>query len=313
MVLVVQTGYMVDREYRGDGSGDGSVSIETQPPAEVFAVLGSETRIEILEALADPPGESRSFSALYKSVEIDDSGNFNYHLDKLLGPFVRHEGEEYVLTHAGEQIVGSIHAGTYQADASVEPTAFGGTCQLCGGDLLFEYADEQAAVYCDACEQGRTLPFPAGCLSDYPAEDLPAATARWYRTYVKGIIDGFCPVCTGPMSGELERGPVVDSDPPKPAMASFECSRCGKEVAMSAATIATFHPVVEGFLFEQGFDTRSAPHSEVWDGLDDSTETVESRDPLTVELSFTHGNEYVRAVVGPDATVRETDRNRPEE
>jgi hypothetical protein len=313
MVLVVQTGDMADKESDGGGSGHGSVSIETHSPADVFTVLGSDTRIEILEALADPPGESRSFSTLYDSVGIDDSGNFSYHLDKLLGIFVRHEGEEYVLTHAGEQIVGSIHAGTYQADASVEPTAIGGTCQLCGGDLLFEYTDEQAAVYCKACDQGRSLPFPAGCLSDYPVEDLPAATARWYRTYVKRILDGFCPVCTGPMSGELVRGAEPEADPPRPSMASFDCSRCGKEVAMSAATIATFHPVVEGFLFEQGFDTRTAPHSEVWGALDDSAETVETRDPLTVELSFTHGTERVSAVVGPDATVRNTDRYRPEE
>jgi hypothetical protein len=84
-------------------NGEDPVNVEIQSPAAVFEALASETRIEILEALGDPPGETMSFAELYEAISIDDSGNFSYHLNKLLGTFVRKEGEEYLLSHAGEQ------------------------------------------------------------------------------------------------------------------------------------------------------------------------------------------------------------------
>jgi len=286
----------------------GSVTVERQPSAEVFKLLASDARIEILEALGDPPGRSMSFSALYERTSIKDSGNFSYHLNELLGTFVRKDDGEYLLSHAGEQVFGSIEAGTYQAVATVDATEFGGTCQLCGGDMLFEYANERAKVYCAACEKGRAFPFPPARLSDYDLEALPAASARWYRTLVKRILDGFCPVCAGRMTGELVHGPRPAETPTDPAMASFTCDNCGKAAALSAATIATFHPIFEGFLFEHGFDTRSGPHSEVWDALADTTERTHTRDPLSVEVTFTHEGETVTGIIDANATITAVER-----
>lgn len=53
-------------------------------PDEAFAVLGDETRLQILQTLgeADKP---LAFSALFDRIEYDDSSNFGYHLDKLVG------------------------------------------------------------------------------------------------------------------------------------------------------------------------------------------------------------------------------------
>ena len=287
---------------------EGSQPVERRSPAAVFKLLASETRVEILEALGDPPGTTRSFSALFDAVEMRDSGNFTYHLNELLGTFVRKQDEEYRLTHAGEQVVGSIHAGTYTTEAAIESTRTGDTCQLCGGALVFEYADETARVYCEDCGKGRTFSFPPGCLSEYDSGELPAVSARWYRTHVQRILDGFCPLCAGRMAGELSRGVRTDRTPPEPALATFECERCGNVRTVSAATIATFHPVVEGFLFEHGFDPREGPHSTVWEELDDSAERERSTDPLTVEVAFTHGGETVVTTVGPDATVTSVQR-----
>lgn len=303
---------MDDREPDDIGVYDQPVeergSIEQQPPAAVFKVLASETRVEILEILGDPPGTTRSFSDLFDAVDMADSGNFTYHLNDLLGTFVHKQDDEYRLTHAGEQVVGSIHAGTYTTDVTVESTRSGDTCQLCGGPLLFEYVDETARVYCEDCGKGRAFPFPPGCLSEYEPEELPAVSARWYRTHVQRILDGFCPLCAGRMEGALTRGVRTDETPPEPSLATFECGQCGNVRTVSGATIVTFHPVVEGFLFEHGFDTREGPHSTVWEGLDDSAERELSADPLTVEVEFTHDGETVVGVVGPDATVTSVER-----
>lgn len=286
----------------------GTQSVERQSAAAVFKLLASETRVEILEALGDPPGTVRSFSELFDAVEMADSGNFTYHLNELVGTFVRKHDDEYGLTHAGEQVVGSIHAGTYTAEAAVEPTSTGDTCLLCEGPLVFEYADETARVYCDDCGKGRAFSFPPGCLSACDPGELPAVSARWYRTHVQRILDGFCPLCAGRMDGELTRGVRTDRTPPEPALATFECGQCGNVQTVSAATIVTFHPVVEGFLFEHGFDTREGPHSTVWAELDDTAERERSSDPLTVEVTFTKNEETVVGVVGPGATVTSVER-----
>jgi len=284
------------------------LSIEQQPIADVFGVLASELRIEILEALGDPPGVSKSFSTLYKEVPAEDSGNFTYHLNELLGSFVREESDKYILSTAGEQVCGAIQAGKYSATASVEPMYFGGECQLCDGGLLFEYAQEMVQVYCDGCGSGRSFRFPPGQLPEYPVEELPAVSARWYRTTVKRVLDGFCPVCAGQMSGGLLHGVDTETNPPEPSMASFRCESCGKTRRLSGATIATFHPVFEGFLFEHGFDTRARPHSEVWAGLDETSERTNTRDPLTVEVTFTHNNEQVTGLLNTETTMTKVKR-----
>lgn len=299
-----------DTESGATETGDHLTDIESKSSAAVFEILASRTRIEILEALGDPPGEKMSFAELYECVDLDDSGNFSYHLNKIVGTFVRKEDGEYLLSHAGEQVLGSVLAGTYQSKATIEPTKFGGTCQLCDGELAFEYTQGLVSVYCDECGKGRSFPFPPRCLPDYSMAELPAVSARWYRTRVKRVLDRFCPLCAGEMRGELIQGVDEESDPPEPSLATFTCLTCGKQVYLTGATIATFHPVFEGFLFEHGFDTRRGPHSEVWGSLDDTTERTHTRDPLSVEVTFTHDDDVVTGFVDADASLTNVERER---
>ncbi|MCH7660071.1 MAG: helix-turn-helix transcriptional regulator [Euryarchaeota archaeon] len=80
---------------------------EEIPPEEAFALLGNETRVAIIRELgtADDP---RSFSDLHAAVGVRDSGGFNYHLQKLVGSFVRRTDEGYELSGAGERIHESV-------------------------------------------------------------------------------------------------------------------------------------------------------------------------------------------------------------
>jgi hypothetical protein len=167
-----------------------------------------------------------------------------------------------------------------------------------------------ARVYCEECGEGRSFPFPPRCLTDYDIGELPAVSARWFRTLVKRILDRFCPLCAGELSGELIHGVDEASDPPKSSLAKFTCQTCGKQMHLTGATIATFHPIFEGFLFEHGFDTRCGPHSEVWAALDETTETTHTRDPLSVEVTFTHHEETVTGLVDTNASLTNVERHR---
>ena len=290
-----------------DDSSDGteSVSVERRSPDSVFGLLSNELRIEILRALGRSPDAGMSFSDLFDRVDVSDSGNFNYHLNELRGSLVRKD-ETYELTYAGKQIIGAIYAGTYTANATVEPLSIGWTCLLCGGEMSAEYRDETAIIRCRDCERGASFPFPPGSLDQYARDELPRVFSRWWHHTVKRITDGFCPTCAGRLSGELVRLP--DGDGARPSMAEFGCDRCGTHLRVSGATLATIHPVVEGFLTEHGFDTRNRHPSQVWGELDASDVQTLSTDPYRISVQFAVPTEAITAEIGPTATVSNVHR-----
>ena len=85
------------------------------PPERAFGLLADETRLAIIQALwaateldADGTvGQEASavrFSDLFAALGIDDTGNFNYHLEKLRGHFVATTDGGYVLTGDGVEV-----------------------------------------------------------------------------------------------------------------------------------------------------------------------------------------------------------------
>ncbi|QPV61769.1 helix-turn-helix transcriptional regulator [Halosimplex litoreum] len=73
-------------------------------PAEAFDVLGDQTRLSILRALADAD-EPLSFTRLRERCGVADSGRFSYHLRRLCEYFVRETGDGYELGHAGSRVI----------------------------------------------------------------------------------------------------------------------------------------------------------------------------------------------------------------
>lgn len=286
---------------------DSAVNVERRSPDEVFGLLSSEVRVGILRTLGETPNKALTFSELYDRVEMADSGNFNYHLDQLMGVFVR-ESSGYELTHAGERIIGAIHAGTYTTNATVEPIQVGWNCLLCGSDMIAEYTNEKAVFRCVDCNEGARFSFPTGSLDQFAREELPYAFARWWHHLGQQFIDGFCSYCAGRMEGELVRLPGGTEDDPKPSQAEFECRRCGAVAIVSGATIATFHPVVEGFFAEHGFDVWASHPSQVWGEMDAFDSAVLSEEPPRIEMQFEYEDEMAVAEIEPDATISRVQR-----
>jgi len=111
-------------------------------PDDAFAVLGDETRIEILQTLgeADAP---LSFSELREHVGTSDSGQFNYHLNKLKGHFIRKADIGYMLSQAGTRMVEAVLSGAVTEAPHVGLTEIDASCHYCGAPIAVIYREPQ--------------------------------------------------------------------------------------------------------------------------------------------------------------------------
>lgn len=281
------------------------VTVERRSPTAVFSLLGDDIRIDILEALSGTPGEAVPFADLRRRVGIRDSGQFNYHLGRLRGSFVRRTDEGYRLTYAGRRIVGAMHAGTYTSNATLSELSVEGGCPVCGGQVVASYAEETALVACADCGEWRNeFPFPPGSLDQYAPAELPSAFGRWGRHAIRGLVEGFCGTCAGRMDGRL----VVD-DPNEPATVAYECGRCGSGARASVSVPALFHPAVQGFLYEQGIDASRQPLWRLEDVVRPDV-TVESTEPSRATVRFAGETESLAVTLGPDGQVQGVERLR---
>jgi hypothetical protein len=110
-------------------------------PTDALAVLGDETRIAILRALAEAE-QPLSFSELRRRAGVDDAGRFNYHLSKLREYFVREEDGGYTLRHAGSRVVAAAGvAGNGTPSTAVED------------DTVLEGARDDEPTTCPVCDE----------------------------------------------------------------------------------------------------------------------------------------------------------------
>ncbi|PSP40455.1 hypothetical protein BRC66_03955 [Halobacteriales archaeon QH_2_66_30] len=198
----------------GDGSdgSDGGQVVERKAAEEAFELLSNDTRLGILEALfqTDDP---RTFSELREAVGMRDSGQFNYHLDKLLGTFVRVTEEGYELTTAGTRVVGAILAGEFTKTFEGDPVPVDGECQLCGAQLAGIFEGNRIRIACEDCERDViSLNMLPGALEPYPREEWPLVAERWTRRELEMVRAGFCPTCRGPVDSEMtvDQSDLVD-------------------------------------------------------------------------------------------------------
>lgn len=280
------------------------VSVERRPPEETFALLGNETRMGILHALGETPGEAVSFSELRDRVGERDSGKFNYHLQKLLDHFVRQTDAGYELTMAGQQMVGALVAGTYNTSVSFEPVAVDTPCPQCDGPLVAGYEDEHVRVYCTECDEfANQFPFPPGTLDQFDADELPAAFDRWLRVLFGQSLAGFCPNCAGRIDTRLEPG----SEPAHPVRVKHRCARCGAVGEASPTVLLAHHPAGLAFYYDHGLDVTGMPSWEVARHVGQRLELLDEHPPRA-RVTLVAADERLVATIDADATVAEIRR-----
>ncbi len=285
-----------------------SGAVARRTPEEAFALLGDDTRVAILLALADDDGPV-AFSDLRDRVGVRDSGQFNYHLRKLADHFVRKTESGYELTLAGDRIVGALHAGTYTADVAFDPIEIEGICPNCGGSpLVADYEDEHVTVRCPGCESWHnSFTFPPGTVDQFDREELPAAFDRWLYSTFQRMDAGFCANCGGRMPGRLRRT-GDDGDRPESAFVEWRCEQCGDWARASPGLPLYYHPASVSFLYDHGIDVTTTPTWEVAARQDDQRAEIVSGEPLRVEVSFTMDGETLVATVDENADVAAVER-----
>jgi len=273
---------------------------------EAFGVLGNETRLRTLQCLFDAD-EPLTFSDLREGVGMRDSGQFNYHLDKLLGTFARVTEDGYELTAAGTQVAGAILAGEYTKTIRADPVDVGANCSYCEGPLVSYFAEERVRISCGGCGRDLiSLSMPPGALEAYPQEKWPKVAERWTRTQFEMAMAGFCPTCRGPIEERVTLEPESLSELFEAGVV-YACERCSLELSANAASGVLTHPAVVGFHHEHGIDVdRTAIWELEWPVS--PTADVVSEDPIRVEIPIELDGDRLVLVIDGSATVVEERR-----
>jgi DNA-binding transcriptional ArsR family regulator len=282
-------------------------ALEATDPADAFSALADQTRVDILRALWEADDQTATFSELRDAVGMADSGQFNYHLDKLTGRFLRKTDAGYELALAGRHVVGSLLEGAYTSAEPIEPIPFETPCQFCGGDRTFHYADEAVRIECADCAAVAQFDAAPGVFAGYDREQFPEVARRYLRVMLHQAASGFCPYCEGRFEPTVEQDhgievPEFEALP----MTRYSCTRCEQELVADLGRALLFEPVVVSFFADHGVDIRDRPLADFVTTADDLT--VRGDDPLAVAVSYTAGDAQLELVVDETLAVLDSER-----
>lgn len=296
---------------------------------EAFGLLSNEIRIATLLALWDAkePWEDQpglSFSELYGEVAVDDTGQFNYHLDKLTPRFVAEDNGSYTLTLTGFKLVQAVIAGVGDTGTELAETAVDRDCPFCGEPIRVRYDHGVVVLYCTHCDgRGRTeiggdqrgfllgdmLP-PAGLEDRTPAEVVDATVTQFLNRF-DTMRSGVCTDCGGPVQSTLRVCSDHDADD-TPCSACNQvaagwinclCDVCARGSGAPAWLAVQTQPPVAGLLYESG-DWSDDPweQKELGIGLG-YTETVVSTAPPELRIAVEIDGSHVTATIDGGGTI----------
>ncbi|MFB6173498.1 MAG: ArsR family transcriptional regulator [Halobacteriales archaeon] len=276
-------------------------------PAEAFAIVGSEHRLAILEALWAADERPVGFSELRRMVGIEDSAGFNYHLGELRGQFVEKTDEGYDFLEAGRQVVSAILAGSFTEHPELEPFGIDGECAVCGATLEAAYVDERITVECPECGHGHgEYPFPPGGLHGRSREEVMRAFAERVRHLHCLAADGVCPECNGRMGTTVRRDP--DCCLGVDVQVEHACAQCGHTLCSAVGLVLLDTAEVVTFYRDHGIDLNSKPYWDLaWCVTDEHT-TVLSEDPWEVRVDIPLDEEALCVVLDGSLTILDVKR-----
>ena len=296
-------------------------------PEEAFALLGNDTRVAILRALweAHEPfsgDDAVSFSELRERVGVRDSGQFNYHLEKLAGRFVERTEEGYELRRRGLKFAYSVVAGTAGGNRTLPPTEVDVACRYCGAPTTVSYEDEHLYHRCTECDglhagfgdfPDGTLavhPFAPAGLSDRTPEEIFAAERTQAKHERAMMVDGVCPECSGPVEPDLRV--CEDHDDSEGVcdtccsldriQALYACSICKHAWMLGPKLSVATHPAVVGFYYERGveFDVADFEESARVDGWE---RELVAEDPAEVRVTVPFEGDELRLTLNEELDV----------
>lgn len=305
---------------------------------EAFKLLSNETRLAILLALweayaPESLDNTVSFTELYERANAGDTGNFTYHLDKLIDHFVEESEEGYRLRDAGHKILQGVIAGAGFGDTMLPPTEIERDCHRCGSPVELGYRNEHLYQRCTGCEgnigptstenapEGTLLVCdfpPAGLTDRTPGELFVAGTNKWIGD-VNLLVRGTCPACSGPVDGtvrvcddhEVPAGEVCAACGSQNRIrVSYVCSVCKNAASFPAGAAVIDHPAVISFRAEHDIEMTydledPTTCGRLWDHLMGYSETLLSTDPMRVRIAVPGDRMSLHLTLDEDLSVHE--------
>lgn len=272
---------------------------------EAFWLLGDETRMAILRAVWEASEEPVSFTGIRTRVGSPDSGQFNYHLNKLKGHFLSTDDGGYRLTQAGREVVRAVMAGTITRRPATDPVAIDARCVECDGGLVARY-DEYGHIECGDCRatvMWNEFP-PAGLEGRTPAE-FASTFDRWTRNRFRLAMDGICPNCAAEMSTEiLDPGPEADDG----IATNHRCTNCSYEARVPLFGHVLYHPAVVSFYYERGVDVVGMAYWQLQALAREFVEVVVSEEPWQAKISMESDGEELRVILDERLDVVDVER-----
>lgn len=314
---------------------DTVVATGDEQTAEAFKLLGNDTRLAILLALWEakdpggPPSEwsepALGFSELYDRIDIRDSGNFNYHLEKLTGTFVQETEEGYKLTWSAEQVLTAVFAGILTGHSSFEGEPVDAECYRCGAPVVIDYTSGSLIKRCTSCDGAAQLSdYPSGLLAgryqppvglaNRTPQEFHRAGLTWNRHRVQSLMEGVCPDCTGTVTAtsyvcedhETGDGTVCERcGTAFETIAQFVCDVCKNSWTTPGYAPIMTEEAVNGFFHEHGLDPGVIWNDPSKWALQKAIERVEVRaeEPPEVEVAIELDGDHLYVTLDDEAQV----------
>lgn len=271
---------------------------------EGFESLSHPVRLGILEALGErlkeqPAEPTIGFSDLRREVGMRDSGNFNYHLDKLRGRFVRNTDGGYQITSAGLQVVAAVISGTYGGEKQLGPKGLADPCPACGEELIATYQSGLLTVSCPNDHEFRH-PLPQGSVTERNIDRIVRLLTLTVHQDMQLASDGICPLCNAALDWSVD--PDFEAQFPH---FDTQCGRCGALFDLPVVTPLLSEPVGVCFYHDHGIDARREPP---WSPV--FYENVSVSDSLPVEVVVSQDEESLVATLTEEISVADISRER---
>lgn len=296
-------------------------------PDKAFTLLGNETRIRILQTLGKADG-ALSFTDLRDRVGIQQGAQFNYHLKKLMGHFVKNTDEGYVLREAGNQVMRAILAGAITEDPSFGPTEIESRCPYCGGDAEVWYQDELFTARCTRCDgavtsdeeipRGTFLRYelPPASLQNRTPDEVLATAHRLYDSKITAMMEGVCSECGGITRFSFDICPdheLDDDDLCSTCQTRHQvwveatCRNCRYTRQFVLWFAVVTNPAVVAFYDKHGVPWDRVPFAKLtWENspyVADIAEDVLSEDPLRVRVTIQLAGSEIHTTIDDNLNI----------
>jgi hypothetical protein len=314
---------MADRNPAGSPI-EAAAEMADERVTKVFSLLGNETRLAIILALAaaseplnretwNPTGMNTvPFSELRDRVGSRDPGNFNYHLRKLEGQFIQQTSDGYELLPAGSRIVKTVISIAGLEETALPPTPVDLACPHCGAPTAITHRRQRMYHVCTECD-GNVVAgdhHPNGILSgvmldqavtrNRSPEAIVSAQYAWKFYSFALALEGVCMMCSGRMDGSLLICEDHESEAAEPCPScgfryevtgQFVCTGCNHTKLWGLIPLSVIHPVGIAFCWEHGIELAFGDHDlatleRLFDLYGASELEIQSADPPRVRVTL---------------------------